>query len=729
MNRNTTRRDFLRLAGLGTAGAALIFPRLGKSDGSSFQGLENSAARRPNIVVILADDYGYGSAGCYGANHKLIQTPNIDRLAREGRRFTDANTTSSVCSPTRYSVVTGRYCWRTSLTHEVLSTFAPLHIETTRLNMASLLKAQGYQTAAVGKWHLGYGTSDGSPKWRTDYTAELSPGPLDLGFDYHFAVPSNHGDVTGVYVENRFVYGLRSGKIPANMKLPGPVPDSDDFKATYTGADMENKTAKVLDIDAPRRVNERVMPVLTDKVVHWIEQQKPGTPFFLYFTPVAVHNPVTPEKDLAGKSAAGLYGDWIHELDRTVGRVLDTLDRRGVANDTFIIFSSDNGGVKEPQKTDSPQTIALNAGLAVNGALRGGKHHIWEGGFKVPFIVRWPGRVPAGTACSEMVSLADILATTATLVGAQLPAAGKAAEDSYNILPAILGAATEKPLRADMIVHSSDGVFAIRKGPWKWIEGVPADEIKAGARKAHADEFHEQLFNLKEDPAETKNVIAQHPDVAKEMKALLERYRDGGYSRELPPISAKPKPAADLPPVSGAIVLNDAFAKVPGAPWVQVRGKWVAKNDAVWGTQTPANQPGAALRCPLAQTDGDIQYELFLTSANAHVLRLQCQEREHIFLVQISAHKITITQGEKSSSASVLAQQAVKLKSGTWLPVRICLRGGTLAVQVADATVKTTNAFLAEPKTAFAFMAHGEDVGFRKVIVTDSRKPTNPNTQ
>src|SRR5579871_5538985 len=159
--------------------------------------LHAATDKLPNIVVILSDDYGYGSAGCYGASTALVHTPNIDRLAAEGRRFTDANTTSSVCSPTRYSLLTGRYCWRTSLKYEVLSTFAPLHIEPTRLNMASLLKAHGYQTAAIGKWHLGYGTADGSPTWRTDYTAELSPGPLDIGFDYHFAVPSNHGDVTG----------------------------------------------------------------------------------------------------------------------------------------------------------------------------------------------------------------------------------------------------------------------------------------------------------------------------------------------------------------------------------------------------------------------------------------------------------------------------------------------------------------------------------------------------
>lgn len=178
------------------------------------------AAERPNIVVILSDDYGYGSAGCYGANPALVRTPHIDRLAREGRRFTDANTTSSVCSPTRYSVLTGRYCWRTSLTHQVLSTFAPLHIDVTRLNMASLLKKHGYATAAVGKWHLGCGTADDSPKWRTDYTSELSPGPLDIGFDYHFAVPSNHGDLTGVFVEKARGNGSKACRWTTSNPVP-----------------------------------------------------------------------------------------------------------------------------------------------------------------------------------------------------------------------------------------------------------------------------------------------------------------------------------------------------------------------------------------------------------------------------------------------------------------------------------------------------------------------------
>jgi arylsulfatase A-like enzyme len=614
-------------------------------------------------------------------------------------------------------VLTGRYCWRTSLDYEVLNTFAPLHIEPGRLNMASLLKAHGYNTASVGKWHLGYGTAEGNAKYRADFSAELKPGPLEIGFDYHFAVPSNHGDLTGVYVENHFVYGLRSGKIPANMRLPGPRPDDDDFKATYTADDTESKKNDPIDIDAPRRVNDRVMPVLTDKATHWLRQQKPGTPFFLYFTPVAVHNPVTPEKDLAGKSAAGLYGDWIHELDRSVGKILETLDRQGLANDTLVIFTSDNGGVKEPQRADSPQSIALNAGLAVNGPLRGGKHHVWEGGFKVPFIVRWAGKVPAGTASDEMISLADILATTAAVVGDPLPAAGKAAEDSYNVLPAFMGTA-EKPIRPDMIVHSADGVFAISKGPWKWIEGVPAQGVKPAALKAHAAEMRPQLYNTKDDPAETKDVSADHQEIARELSALLDRYRDGGYSRELPPAVA-PKPKAELPALPNHVVVKDALDKVPGAPWVQVRGTWTARDGAIWASQKPSDEGPAAFRHPLGQADGAIQYEVSIPAEAGHTLRIQGQEKTHVYTVEISNKSVSIvvSEGGGAQGRQVLARQGVKLTPNTWLPVRVTLNGNDITVNVAGASVSGSNANLAENKTAFALLANGQDVGFRNVVV------------
>ncbi|MDI1313107.1 arylsulfatase [Prosthecobacter sp.] len=677
------------------------------------------AADPPNIVIILADDYGYGSAGCYGADGKLVQTPNIDRLAKEGRRFTDASTTSSVCSPTRYSVMTGRYCWRTSLTHEVLGTFSPLHIETTRLNMASMLKKHGYQTAAIGKWHLGYGSDDGSLKWRTDYTAELSPGPLDIGFDYHFGVPSNHGDLTGIYVENRFVYGLRSGKIPAGMKLH--VPDSDDphFKANYGPEDTESGKANILDLDAPKRVNDHVMPLLTTKAAEWITQQKKGTPFFLYYTPVAVHNPVTPEKDIAGQSKAGPYGDWILELDRSVGGVLKALDDKGIAQDTLVIFTSDNGGVFTPTR-DTVQTQAFKAGLKVNGDLRGGKHDVWEGGFKVPFITRWPAKIAAGTECGDMISLADIMATTAAIVGEKLPAAASAAEDSFNALPAFLGTQDAPPTRDHMFLHSSDGVFAIRKGPWKWIEGVPVSDIKLGARKAHATQFKPQLYNVQADPAETTDVSAQHPAVVKELSALVNRYRDGGYSRELPPIVEK-KPQAALPPLTGSPVLSEDFKSLPVKPWSMTRGvTWQVHDDAIWNSMPKAGQQGATLTGPLSITEGTLQYDMKLHTAGRHSLRIQTAGK-HSFRIVVSSTALEITknpdQGQDKTQTEPIARQKIKLNAEDWQTLRISFKGDQVTAQIAGVTATGKHPVIAEAKEQLNIIVFDGEAGFRNLQV------------
>jgi arylsulfatase A-like enzyme len=466
-----------------------------------------TAADKPNIVVILADDYGWGSLNCYGAPKSLIQTPNLDRLAREGRRFTDANTPSSVCSPSRYALMSGRYCWRTSLKREVLGTTAPLLIETNRLTMSSLLKNHGYRAAAVGKWHLGYGTAA-----KCDYTRELTPGPLDLGFEYHFGVPSNHGDNVGVYVENRRVVGLRSAELKPS------------------GRNFNNRP--FLGLDAPHRVNEDVMATLTAKAVSWLDKQDVSQPFFLYFTPVAVHHPVTPSKATAGSSKAGPYGDWIHELDASVGGILQALDRKGFAQNTLVIFTSDNGGVvAAPNQTNLTEHAAAKAGLAICGPWRGRKHSVYQGGFRVPFLLRWPGKAPAGSVCSETINLADLLATTAAILGEPLPPRTQAAEDSYNVLPAFRDQKTDRPLRDSMVTHSADGNFGIRQGPWKWIEGKAHPDTVPGALRARAVEFHPQLYNLAKDPGEQNDVLAGNPDVAKRLEALLNQYRHDGWSR------------------------------------------------------------------------------------------------------------------------------------------------------------------------------------------------------
>lgn len=679
------------------------------------------AAEKPNVIVILADDFGYGSAGCYGADPALIKTPSIDRLAREGRRFTDANTTSSVCSPTRYSVLTGRYCWRTSEKSGVLGVFSPLHIEPGRLNLASLLKEQGYRTASVGKWHLGYGASDGSPNWRVDYSGELSPGPLDIGFDYHFSVPANHGDVTGIFVENRFVYGLRSGKIPEGVKIP-EVEMTSDFKATYGPDDLENarKGIVILDLDAPKRVNDRVMPVLTGKAVDWIEQQQPDEPFFLYYTPVAAHNPITPSAETAGSSAAGPYGDWIHELDRSVGQLLDALDRKGFAENTLVIFTADNGGVTG-DKAGSPQEIAQKAGLKVNGDLRGRKHTIWEGGFKVPFLVRWPGHAEAGSVSHEMVSLADLLATTAAIVGKELPSPSVAAEDSYNILPAILGEPKE-PIRNEVIVHSSDGVYAIRKGPWKWIEGIPAADTKAASAKKHSDEFHPQLYHTFEDPAETRDVSSEYPEVVEEMKALLVRYRDGGYSREMPPVVEK-KPVVPIPlsTYEGMPLLEESLAQMPAKPWDAPLGEWTPGDGGLIGKQTSPKQNGANLRVPVSLKEGAVEYEISFRGADRHSLRIETEGREHSFRVEVSTTKIGISKnpskGEPKDAVEHLAGKVLELEPDLWYPIRISFRGEEAAVEINGETVRATHPVFAHPKSALNFLVFGDSIGFRQVKV------------
>ena len=684
--------------------------------------LTASAADHPNIVVILADDYGYGSAGCYGADPKLIRTPAIDRLAAEGRRFTDGNTTSSVCSPTRYSLLTGRYCWRTSLTHEVLGTFSPLHIETTRFNLASLLKQQGYRTAAVGKWHLGYGKESDDPKWRTEYKAELSPGPLDVGFDYHFGVPSNHGDLTGVFVEDRFVYGLRSGQIPAGMKLAGPAADSDDFKPTYGAEDTENgkNSGRILELDAPRRKNERVMKVLTDKATAWLEAQPKDRPFFLYFTPVAVHNPVTPDKDLAGKSPAGPYGDWIHELDQSVGRILATLDKMGATKDTLVLFTSDNGGVYKPENERLLQTAAFKAGLKVNGAIRGGKHDVWEGGFKVPFIARWPAKVPAGSTAAQMVSVVDILATASEIVGQPLPAKEVGAEDSRSFLPALLGA-PDAPGRDDMIVHSADGVFALRKGRWKWIEGVPVDEIKDGVRKSRKEQFRSQLYDTVADPAETKDVAAAHPEVVAELKDLLRRYRDGGYSRELPPADVRPSRArvTTLPAPGGAVVLAETLAKLPGKPWIVSADEWSARDGGVFAKPKGGSEKPASLRTPLAFADGVFDCEVNLQGANRVSLRFGAGDAGFRLVISRSSAILTKnpSKGEPATATEDISKKNLKLAAGQWYPVRLTFKGDEVTVQVNDQVFKGKHTSLGKEKTSLDLLVFGATAGFRKLIV------------
>jgi arylsulfatase A len=473
--------------------------------------VEADAAPRPNIVVILADDYGYGSVGCYGGAG--LKTPNLDRLAREGRRFTQAYCPGSVCSPTRYGLMTGRYYWRTRIKDgEVLPGNAPLHIETDRLTLASLCKGQGYRTAAFGKWHLGF-QADAR---QVDWDRPLAPGPQEIGFDHFFGLAANPWNGPHSFIDDREITG----------RVPGQ-------KIAITKGKEESKT---IGIAKPYR-EDQIMKTLTEKAVAWVEQQDARRPFFLYFAPNAVHRPVAPNPAFSG-SKFGIYGDFVEELDWSVGRILESLDKRKLADDTLIIFSSDNGGVINQ---NIPETAAaIKAGLAINGPLRGGKHDVWEGGFRVPFLVRWPGKVPSGTVSGQVVCLTDVLATLAGILDVPLPAGQ--AEDSFDAGRALTESSPGPPVRDHVILQDAHATYAIRQGDWKLVERVdpPAFEPRNAAAQQkiaairRKEPKHDELFDLASDPAETNDVHAAHPELVARLRKALASARDRGATRPVP---------------------------------------------------------------------------------------------------------------------------------------------------------------------------------------------------
>jgi arylsulfatase A len=452
-------------------------------------------AAGPNIVIILADDLGWGSVRCYGGVR--LETPNIDRLAKEGRMFRHAYAPGSVCSPTRYALMTGRYYWRTSIKDgKVLPANRPLHIETNRVTIASLTKRQGYRTAAIGKWHLGLGSAA-----TVDWNAPLQPGPRSMGFDYFFGLAANPGNQPNAYIENEQLVG----------RIPGE-------SVTLDGAGKAGKTFGI----KSQRVPEEIMGKLTAKAVEWVEENR-ATPFLLYFAPNAVHEPVKPAAKFTD-SPFGRYGDFIHELDWSVGRILETLDKLKLTESTLVVFTSDNGGVVNPGNTNAG--AAMKAGLAINGPLRGGKHTVYEGGFRVPFLVRWPGKVTAGTASDDIVCISDILATLAGMFKTRVPSGN--GEDSLDVTASWFGKG--KPRRDFVILQDASAIYAIRQGPWKLIEREngpsfePRNRRAAQARKPASAK--DELYNLEADPVESKDVAREHPKIVERLRKLLAKTRD-----------------------------------------------------------------------------------------------------------------------------------------------------------------------------------------------------------
>ncbi|MFP6901552.1 MAG: arylsulfatase, partial [Opitutales bacterium] len=451
-----------------------------------------SAAERPNVILIYTDDQGYGDASCLNPESKF-STPNLDRLAREGMTFTDGHCSDTVCTPSRYGLLTGRYSWRTTLKRGVMGAEGACLIADGRMTLPSLLRANGYATAMVGKWHLGMDFP--GTKRKRDWTKPVQDMPLDKGFDYFWGIPASMNCGVLAWFEGRHA------KIPPTQftrKKPNRIAISDyRIMSPYESNPREPRDLEV----APDFVDVECLDRFTRKAIEWLrgkaDAARKGKPFFLYLPYTSPHKPVIPIKRFRGKSKAGAYGDFMMETDWHVGRILKFLDDQKLAANTLVVFTSDNG----PENTWAKR-VELHDHRS-NGIYREGKRSIYEGGHRVPFFVRWPAKVKGGSTWGEPVCQTDLLATFAEMVGAKLP--DKAGEDSHSFYSALLGEKSETP-RVPMIHHSSQGRFAIRDGKWKLV--MPHAKKRA------------ELYDLFVDPSEEKDLAKAHPEV---VEGLTER--------------------------------------------------------------------------------------------------------------------------------------------------------------------------------------------------------------
>lgn len=507
------RRDFLRALGAGAAVCAA--PR----------GLRAAEARPPNILLILADDLGYGDVACYNAQSK-VATPRIDRLASEGLRFTDAHAPSTVCTPARYSLLTGQLPFRAGRAPVFVGAGGPCLIKEGQLTLPQMLRERGYATAMTGKWHVGLSFFDanGEPITqgdldsvrRIDFTRAIPDAPIHRGFDRFFGTACCPGTDT-LYA---YIAGDRIPVPPTQLLDKSKLP-----KHPYAN---DNR----MGIIAPDYDIEEVDMVFLQKSKEFLEEhvrRQPDKPFFLYHATSAVHLPSFAARQFRGATKAGPHGDYIHEFDSIVGELMDTLEHLGVAENTLVMLSSDNG----PEVTS---VVHMRAEHGHDGARpwRGLKRDDWEGGHRVPFVVRWPGKVKPGSTSAQTVSLTDVMATCAAVCGAALPA--DAAPDSCNLLPVLLNEGGDRPAR-EYTVQQAWAVLSIRWGPWKYLDhrgsgGNNYDnaELKPYALPDTAPDAPGQLYNLADDPGETKNLYFERPDMVRKLKALLETSKAQGWS-------------------------------------------------------------------------------------------------------------------------------------------------------------------------------------------------------
>jgi arylsulfatase A len=482
--------------------------------------VENS---RPNIVIIYADDMGYGDLNCQNPDSK-IPTPNLDKLASEGMRFTDAHSSSGICSPSRFALLTGMYHWRRQ--HDIVNSFGKPFFNDSDVTLPQVLKQNGYTTACIGKWHLGWdwefknepsGEVKQSGRLQKFYNPEdidwnkpIAGGPLDRGFDYYFG-----DDVINfppyAWIENNRI-----------IEAPDDVMDINNIGFDTKEGNWEFRPGpKVKDWNP-----YEVLPKLTEKAVEWVKNQSPNKPFFLYFALPSPHAPIIPNNEFLGKSDAGGYGDFMFQTDWVAGQVLKALAEKGFEDNTIVIFSSDNG----------PEQYAFERaekyGHFSMGDLRGLKRDVWEGGHRVPLIIKWPGHVKKGAVSDMLFSQIDLMATLTAALGIKL--SGNTATDSYNLLPGILGEETDLPAREVLIHNTFAKRWAVRKGNWLYINDKTGQhtEMPESFKKIRGyTDFETEglLFNLKDDTEQRVNLFEQYPEKVKEMERLIIEEKAKGY--------------------------------------------------------------------------------------------------------------------------------------------------------------------------------------------------------
>ena len=487
------------------------------------------SAQHPNIVIIYVDDLGYGDVGCYGA--RAVATPNIDRLANEGCRFTDGHSSAATCTPSRYSLITGEYAWRQKGTG-IAPGDANAIIKPGRVTVASILKKAGYRSAAIGKWHLGLGEGP------IDWNKTISPGPLEIGFDECFLIPATGDRVPCVYVANHEVVGLEAndpitvsykepiGDEPTGLNNPELLKMEWDHGHNSTIINGISRIGFMSGGKAARWVDEDMADVITKQAVSFIDRHKAThstQPFFLYFNPHDIHVPRAPHTRFVGTTTMGPRGDVIAELDWSVGEILKALDQHQLRENTLVIFSSDNGPVlNDGYKDGALESIGDHKPA---GPLRGGKYSAFEGGTRVPFLVRWPKKIAAGITSEALMCQIDFLASFATLTNEKLPEG--AGPDSLNMLPALLG---ESRSGRDHLVEQA-GTMSLRMGTWKMIEANKGPAVNKQVNIETGNGPSVKLYDLSSDSGEQTDVAEKNQQQVQEMVTLLERIRQQGTAR------------------------------------------------------------------------------------------------------------------------------------------------------------------------------------------------------